>query len=599
MHELVLISCPGQDSPSERIRKLAECMGVQARTVSVSDQASIERLVGHLDKGGCRVAVSAAALTLLRTLAPPDVLRRVIEEQCAAMLIFVAGSSRHHMDSLRWLTDGGIAGLSCPQSRQDFHFPDGGRRFSGVFARQGFILRRTAMVPAFDLANPGDQNVTQILLAGGEPVFLRMQRGACEIFLLAAEQIVDIEEPLSQARGMEDQYDQLLPLLIFLRHCFGEMCWHGTQRTARLIIDDPLLVQKYGCLSFGALRNSMRSAGYGTSIAFIPWNQWRTSKSKADTVIDGSPELSICVHGCDHTNREFDDLDPGSLQWKADTALRRMDRHWKRTGLPFDPVMVPPQGKFASPALSAFRASGYLAAVNSTCFPTNGETETLTIADLLRPAITKFYGFPLFQRRYPGRLVDFAFDLFVGRPVLVVQHHDDFRDGYRQFEEFVAGLYRLEPALTWGPLADQLMQSCMVRSLGADAMEVRFFTSRFTFENRRPQPVALVFSKAEPDPSAISDVLVDGEITPFSIEGGVLAFEHLAAAGQVVDIRILDKPGRSTIAHNRPGLAHAASVLLRRALSEFRDKTLVKHPRLLAIARGLAARMKATGDSPR
>jgi hypothetical protein len=276
-----------------------------------------------------------------------------------------------------------------------------------------------------------------------------------------------------------------------------------------------------------------------------------------------------------------------------------MERHKSRTGLPFDPVMVPPQGKCASPALSAFRASGYLAAVNSTCFPANGETEALTIADLLRPAITKFYGFPLFQRRYPGRLIDFAFDIFVGKPVLIVQHHDDFRDGYRQFEEFVAGLYRLEPALTWGPLADQLMQSCMVRSLGADAMEVRFFTSRFKFENRRPQAVDLVFSKMEPDGSAISDVLVDGESIPFSVEGGLLAFKHQAAAGQMVDVRILDKPGRSTIAHSPPGMTHAANVLLRRALSEFRDKTLVKHPRLLATARKVAARMKVTGDSPR
>jgi hypothetical protein len=46
-------------------------------------------------------------------------------------------------------------------------------------------------------------------------------------------------------------------------------------------------------------------------------------------------------------------------------------------------------------------------------------------------------------------------------------------------------------------------------------------------------------------------------------------------------------------------MTHAANVLLRRALSEFRDKTLVKHPRLLATARKVAARMKVTGDSPR
>ena len=132
-------------------------------------------------------------------------------------------------------------------------------------------------------------------------------------------QLPDIGERLSQSRGVEDYYDQLIPLLILLRHCFGEMCWHGPESTARLIIDDPLLNQTYGFLSYGALQSSMRSAGYGTSIAFIPWNYWRTSRTKERrSIFDKSPNLSVCVHGCDHTNKEFGEADLGSLQWKAE-----------------------------------------------------------------------------------------------------------------------------------------------------------------------------------------------------------------------------------------------------------------------------------------
>jgi hypothetical protein len=375
------------------------------------------------------------------------------------------------------------------------------------------------------------------------------------------------------------------------------MCWHGTNTTGRLIIDDPLLKKAYGCLDFAALRESMRSARYGTSVAFIPWNHWRSSRTGAAEVVDGSPELSICVHGCDHTNKEFEDTDPGSLQWKTETALQRMERHRQRTGVAFDPVMVFPQGKFSSPALRALRTSGYLAAVNTTCFPSYGEAEPLTIADMLRPAIMKFHGFPVFQRRYPRRLIDFAFDIFLGRPVLIVQHHDDFREGYRAMEEFVTELHKLEPALSWGPLSEQLAQSCMVRSIADNAMEVRFFTGQFRFKNAATGRTAFTFSKEEPDAAAVSYVLVDGKSVPFSIENGMLIFEHQVEPGRTIEVRVVDRPVCSKPL-KRPGMGHAVGVTVRRALSEFRDSTLMKHPRLMTAASALATKLRVTGNSP-
>jgi hypothetical protein len=274
-----------------------------------------------------------------------------------------------------------------------------------------------------------------------------------------------------------------------------------------------------------------------------------------------------------------------------------MERHRLRAGVPFDPVMVFPQGKFASPAMAALRTSGYLAAVNTTCFPANSETEPLTIADLLRPAITKFQGVPLFQRRYPGRLIDFAFDAFLGRPLLIVQHHDDFRDGYEGMEAFVAGLNGIEPNLTWAPLATQLMQSCMTRSLAKGAREVRFFTSHFQFVSTASASTTITFSKKEPDPAVVSSVRVNGANVPFSFKDGLLKFEHQADAGDTIDVSVCDRARPPTPASRRLSVRHAAGVCVRRALSEFRDKALVKCPQLLAVATGIAARLKATGDN--
>jgi hypothetical protein len=415
--------------------------------------------------------------------------------------------------------------------------------------------------------------------------------------LLAATELPDIGEPVSAILGVEEHLDKLMPLLIFFRHCFGEFSWHGAGSTARLIIDDPLLDQTYGFLNYKDLINSMRATGYGTSMAFIPWNYRRTSREKAADFFGQDTNLSICVHGCDHSNREFADTDPRSLHWKAHTALARMERHEGRTGLAFDPVMVFPQGQFSSFALRALRASGYLAAVNTTCFPTNPDADPLTIGDFLRPAITRFHGFPIFQRRYPKRLIDFAFDAFLGRPLLIVQHHGDFRGGYQPIEAFVKALQTLDPRVSWGPLSCQLMRSCAIRSLSEQSLEVRFLTRRFHFKNTHPAKPNVIFSKEEPDASNVSSVLVDGRRVPFTVKDGLLTFGHRMDAGQAIDVAITDIPGPATPMLKPPGMTHAVGVSVRRALSEFRDQTLARYPRLLGAATELATKMQLTGSS--
>jgi hypothetical protein len=596
MTDLVLISSPSGRDQTERLLALARWMGVSGGTVTVGDRPAMDRLIGELGGRDCSVAISAEALADLRAHAPPGAAPDFLVDACARLLVFSAGGASRNDDLFEWLTGRAVARLTAPEERRLFRLPESGRRFSHAFAGQTFAPKRPVLLSAFEPRAAAGSEIEEILLADERPVFLRTQKGSCELFLLALTELPDIGERLSPARGVEDCYDRLIPLLIFLRHAFGERCWHGAESTARLIIDDPLLRDTYGFLDFGALKASMRSAGYATSIAFIPWNQWRTSGKRARRVFDRDSNLSICVHGCDHTNKEFDDTDPASLQWKADTALERMARHEQRTGLACDPVMVFPQGRFSSPAVLALRNGGYLAAVNTTCFPTDAGAEPLTIADFLRPAMTRFYGFPIFQRRYPKRLIDFAFDVFLGRPALIVQHHEDFRDGYGAIEAFVSGLRRLEPGLSWRPLSDQLIESCLMRALSESAMEVRFFTRQFRFRHARSPRADLVFSKAEPDASAVAGVLVGGKSVPFSFEDGLLTFRHRAEPGPPIEVEVVARSRPPAPASKRLGARHTAGVIARRALSELRDNALMRYPRLLAAATGLATKMKVTGS---
>ena len=599
IRNLVLLSGPAPAAQDQRLLSLAAWMGVSTKAVAIQDGgASKQRLLGELEPSPCCLAMSAETLVVLqKVLTSATDLRQFIDESCAELLVFGCSGSTEQNIALSWLTAGVVCGISQVEGPDTiFALPRAGEAmtFSRQLAGLNFSRRNSEPIPVFEFRDATP--VPEVIVAANDrPMFVRIDRGPWQVFLLAGPALPDLEEPLSRDHELKEHYDRLIPVLIFLRHCFGESCWHGPKPTARLIIDDPLLTERYGFLDYGVLLKSMQRSNYGTSIAFIPWNYWRTSRRGAARVLSESSSLSICIHGCDHTNKEFDAQDPPLLGRRAGLALQRMESQRKRIGAGFEQVMVFPQGRFSTAAIAALRANNYLAAVNTTCFPTNIGPDGLKVGDFLRPAVTRYNGFPIFQRRYPRCLFDFAFDLFLGRPALLVEHHEYFRNGCRTLEEFVAELYKLEPALSWPTLTDQLLQSCLKRSLGNGLTEVQFFTRRFQLANRERGPGRFLLSKHEPDSAAIQRVLVDATSMPFSFEKGFLKLEVQADPGQVRNIEIVDREQPHQASGF--GIVHNTGVLLRRGLSEFRDNTLSRHGGLLKVAKGVARRLKVTGDA--
>src|SRR5207248_2798636 len=113
-------------------------------------------------------------------------------------------------------------------------------------------------------------------------------------------------------------------------------------------------------------------------------------------------------------------------------------------------------------AMAALKAVGYLAAINSYLSPST-RPETLTLRDLLQVAVMRFADFPLFGRRYPRDVAEFAFDLFLGKPALAVEHHGYFRDGYQSLHAFVQDLSRLDARLEWTTVGNICSQACLTR----------------------------------------------------------------------------------------------------------------------------------------
>ncbi len=210
----------------------------------------------------------------------------------------------------------------------------------------------------------------------------------------------------------------------------------GTSETlACLIIDDPMLRPNYGCFNYEELLQEMKAHRFFTEIAFIPWNYKRSNPKTVRLFAENPDHFALCVHGCNHTLDEFAISDYQQLSALSHTALWRMEEHKRLTGLAYDPVMVFPHDHYSCEAMRALKDQGFLAAVSCHLQATDGETPPASECQL--PATRMYHGLPLLQRRYPSERSQFVEDVAAGRPIIVVEHHHLFRNGYGAITELV------------------------------------------------------------------------------------------------------------------------------------------------------------------
>jgi hypothetical protein len=282
---------------------------------------------------------------------------------------------------------------------------------------------------------------------GDKPFLFHKYQAGCSWFFLGSSKVVNVNSEVNDNEfTFDDIFAEIIPYAIFFQH----MCPIKKNCYANLIIDDPSLLKRYGFINYREMSALISSEDFAVTIAFIPWNHKRSDMDTVKLFTDNRDRLTICVHGCDHTAGEFGSVDGRIINWKASLARIRMDEHKSRFGLPYDNVMVFPQGVFSEKAMCILQRHGFVAAVN-TNFVASDYSGGLKILDLMTPATTH-YGLPLFMRRYPKRIEDFAYDLFFGRPALIVQHHADFADGWDHTLSFLKKLTTVEPNLQWMPL---------------------------------------------------------------------------------------------------------------------------------------------------
>lgn len=565
-----------------RAQKIAAFLGAETTlvcltTAALGDGASIWDLV---PKCTCLIVNAETLAKAADAIQAASELPSLTE---LAQHVFISGfqPTDRHDAILQALSSGGLLGAQpLPDGDAQFHVAQGHRKCCGQFS--GLSLGAVDPTREHSFVEGTVQPQPAVVIRAGEsPFFVRTENGRSQVFFLACSELADLDEEVGRETRLLSWFSRLIPLMMFLREALGDRLWHNDQPRACFIIDDPLLKRRYGFLEYPRLLEALDQHRFTASIAFIPWNYRRSRRHIAELFFTPPIPLSLCVHGCDHTKAEFASTNFELLCGKARVALRRMQAHSQLVGIPFDDVMVFPQGLFSAEALKALDALGYLAAVNTHLCPSN-MPQALRLCDLLGVAVTAFSDIPLFARHYPGHPAEFALDLFMGKPAFVVEHHGYFRNGYESLGHFVKQLNALDERLAWGNLASICSRACLRKVVPSGDVHVRFYTNRFHLTNTGTRTQTYLLFRRRTSEGPLPSVAVNGYQWVREQKDDSLAISLSLDAGQEADIRVFSEPPADTAGSLwKPRASRNARIFARRVLCEFRDN-YVETNRVLA-----------------
>src|SRR5208283_1794845 len=318
----------------------------------------------------------------------------------AHSLYLYGGGEKGLIESAIRRVSGDMLDGLVPLEREDLTVSIGSQYTEVCGAMSGLQIKTTGRCSDYALKISGaKRQVHRLISVGDGELFARLEFEGVSVFVDPCPEPVDISRPVQKAFfDVRDHFCQSVPITMYLRFAFGGSAWCPIENGACLIVDDPVLRPRYGCIEYGRIAGLCAKHRFACTFAFIPWN-WRRSRATVVELFQRNPDLlSICYHGADHTAGEFGAKSAVLLNAAAKLARNRMIKHEHLTRLNAEPIMVFPQGIFSAEAASVLKHNAFVGAVNTTVSPQHAAVRT-AIADTWRPAITSYSGFPIYTRR--------------------------------------------------------------------------------------------------------------------------------------------------------------------------------------------------------
>jgi hypothetical protein len=576
-----------------RLIRLAEFLGGRTELLGLEKGVTlspefIEKHVG--DKNSCFVVNPAAIRECLSSECFPADLATYLTSRFSFVLIHNLSFDPFTASAVSTFSKGALDSVHPVEtSGLSYEIASGHKEVCGAFSGLTFGPANETNDQVFT-GNLDAEAVRTHIAIGGQPFFASISRERAEVFFLASAKMADLGANID-GKLLTEYFSQLVPPAMFIRYAFREENWLPHQHHATFIIDDPLLRKDYGFLNYERLLGLMDKYNFHTSIAFIPHNCRRSSLGVTRLFRERSDRYSICFHGNDHTAAEFATKDAGLLNAMLTMAEERMDLHQKKTGIECDKVMVFPQENFSPEAMEVLRAHNFYGGVNSGPYPL-GDRAGLTLADIIEPAILKYGGFPLFLRKYVREIAvqDVAFNLFFGKPVLIVDHHDIFKNP-DCLTQLVSRIHTLAPEIRWSNLRTAIENSYLRRWTPEGTLQVRPYSNAGEIENTSETLLGCSVEWRGYREIPVERVLLDGvpwTDARMNSKGIQLSFDLPPGESRKFSVVYRNDFGLSDA--NR-GAQWKARAFLRRRLSEIRDNHLSKSPHLLAVAKALQRRL--------
>jgi hypothetical protein len=250
-----------------------------------------------------------------------------------------------------------------------------------------------------------------------------------------------------------------------------------------------------------------------------------------------------------------------------------------------------PQGRFSIEAMKALKAHNFYAAVNTVSHSMQ-QPVRLTIRDLAQPAVLRYGGFPLFLRRSirHTRSRDIAFNVFFGKPILIVEHHDVFQRS-EALAEIAERINSVAPNVHWSNLGTAVSKSILRKITPDGEHRVRAYSGTVALSNPSGSVKRLSIEWDAFADAGVEQVLInDAPCSGFQVDNAGVRLSVELPPGNSQTFRLVHRNERTAV--TTLGLRWNARTFVRRRLSEARDNYLSKNQRLLSAAKNIQRLVK-------
>jgi hypothetical protein len=278
-----------------------------------------------------------------------------------------------------------------------------------------------------------------------------------------------------------ERWFAFVPLLHFLRNLLGPAGWRVAEPRAVFIIDDPNLHHSsYGFIDFAKLAAHAAANNYHATVATVPLDHWYFNRDVAGFFRSKRRHISMMMHGVNHVADELArKYSPEEALALLATGLRRIVAFESRSGVQVDRVMAAPHGAFEESIADPMLRLGYESACVSIGSLAHWNPTKPWRADLGLPMAQPLgtQAFPVFHRTGTIEL-DVRLSAFLGHPVIIATHHQDYVSNYARIEslaKMVNDIY----APKWLPIKD-ISRSNYLASTQQNTLCITPFTRKLT-----------------------------------------------------------------------------------------------------------------------